>query len=87
MGHFVREIYVALKEAGYATVRKEGYRTPEAREYTQYTITYPDGSGEFARVPLPLTSAQEWEQQALKAGWKPPEEPDTGDDEWPEVRT
>ncbi len=50
---FVAQIKQAFADEGYATVRKDGYRDRDGKEYTQYTIKYPDGTGEFARVPFP----------------------------------
>jgi hypothetical protein len=48
---YIAQIDQAYREAGYATVRKDKYRDELGREYTQHTINYPDGSGEFVRVP------------------------------------
>jgi hypothetical protein len=45
-------IHAAFKEEGFAKVTKHPYRDELRRPYTQYTITYEDGSGELARVPL-----------------------------------
>ena len=66
------QIKQAFKDAGYASLDKQPYRDRDGREYTQYTMNYPDGRGEFMRVPInygELMTRAEWEQQALKDGW------------------
>jgi hypothetical protein len=35
-----------------ATVRKDLWRDETGNEFTQYTIKYADGSGEFVRIPV-----------------------------------
>lgn len=47
-----KAIKQAFKDAGYAIVTKTPHRDVERREYTQFTINYPDGSGEFVRQPV-----------------------------------
>lgn len=57
----IKQIKQGLQEAGYAQVDKRKYRDELGREYIQYTITYADGSGEYARVPqFDLMTPQEW---------------------------
>lgn len=48
----VADIEKVYADAGYATVRKDPYRDRDETEYTQYTINYADGSGEFVRIPV-----------------------------------
>lgn len=50
----------AAKE-GYAQVKKTDYRDIDGAPFTQITISYPDGSGEYARVPqFAYMTGQEW---------------------------
>lgn len=64
--HNVRPGLIALN----ACVSKNEYRDIHGREYTHFTISYPDGSGEFAKVPrFDLPTQSEWEAKAIKDGW------------------
>jgi hypothetical protein len=61
VAEIVKEIKRALKDAGYATIDKRSYRDELGRVYAQYTIKYPDGSGEFVKAPqFAFMTGQEW---------------------------
>lgn len=47
----IADIEGLFEKVGYAIVDKRPYRDVDSRKYIQYTINYPDGSGEFVRVP------------------------------------
>lgn len=47
----IEEIRQAFADAGYGTVTKMPYRDRNNAPYTQITIDYANGSGEYVRVP------------------------------------
>ncbi len=51
-----------MQSEKYAKVDKHLYRDETGKEFTQFTISYPDGSGELVRVPKDSSNSKEQDE-------------------------